>query len=175
MSAPATAAPSAAEETSLQLFVSLSATLTGFTRAEVWGTGMVPTYFAVMPSIIGDAMFADFLDRWRDTYIRGEGDASLLDRLVVSQMAEDPTYGPLTRNLASMWYLGVWNQLPAEWRNVHGAWAGDVNFVVSGKAFTEGLVWKAMHTHPKAAKQPGYGSWAIPPVGASSEGPFGAL
>lgn len=153
----------------MQLFVSLSATLTGFTRAELWGTGMVPSYYAVIPSIVGEAMFADFLDRWRDTYIRGDGDQTLLDDLVVSQLNADPTFGPLTRNLAVIWYLGVWNQLPMEWRNLHGAWAGDVSHVISAKAFTEGLVWQAMHTHPKGAKQPGFGSWALPPVGASGE------
>ena len=58
----------------------------------------------------------------------------------------------------------MWFQLPAEWRNVHGAWANDVTFVVSPQSYTEGLVWKAIHTHPPAAKQPGYGSWALPPV-----------
>ena len=56
------------------------------------------------------------------------------------------------------------HQLPAAWRNVHGAWANDVTFVVSTQSYTEGLVWKAIHTHPPAAKQPGYGSWALPPV-----------
>jgi hypothetical protein len=168
MTVPAAAVASPEHETSLQLFVSLSATLTGFTRAELWGTGMVPSYYAVLPSIIGDSIFGRFLTRWRDTYIRGAGTDDELDALVVSQMADDPEFGPLTRNLASMWYLGVWNQLPADWRNVHGAWAGDVTFVVSKQAFIEGLVWKAMHTHPKGAKQPGFGSWALPPQVDSS-------
>jgi len=175
VSEPAAPVPPAEQETSLQLFVSLSATLTGFARAEVWGTGMVPQYFAVMPSIVGDTMFADFLDRWRDTYIRGQGDDSLLDELVLSQLNADPTFGPLTRNLASMWYLGVWNQLPGDWRNVHGARAGDMSHVVSAKAFTEGLVWKAMHTHPKGAKQPGFGSWALPPHGVTEQGRANAV
>ena len=163
------AAPSPATETSLELFLSFSRTLTGFSVPELWGTGMVQTYYQLIPSIVGEPMFGALLTRWRDTYIRGAGDDSFLDELVTTQIFEDATYGPLARNLAALWYLGTWSQLPADWRNVHGAWSGDVNFVVSSKSYTEGLVWKAIHSHPKAAKQPGYGSWALPPeTGASA-------
>jgi hypothetical protein len=154
-----------AHESSLELFLSFSATLTGFGAAELWATGMVRTYYALLPSIVGDRIFGELLSRWRDTYIRGEGDEPLLDELVTTQILDDPKFGPLARNLAALWYLGMWNQLPAEWRNVHGAWANDVTNVVSPKSYAEGLVWKAIHTHPPAAKQPGYGSWALPPEG----------
>ena len=158
-----TATRSPAHESPLELFVSLSTTLTGFNAAELWSTGMVNTYYRVVPSIVGDRMFGDFMSCWRDTYIRGRGDERLLDELVTTQIFEDPKFGPLARNLAALWYLGMWNQLPAEWRNVHGAWANDMTFVVSPQAYTEALVWKAIHTHPPAAKQPGFGSWALPP------------
>jgi hypothetical protein len=161
--AAASPAPSPEHETPAQLFLSLSATLTGFNAAEIQGTGLLQTYFTLIPSIVGEQVFGDFLTRWRDTWIRGKGDEALLDELVTSQIFEDDTFGPLARNLAALWYLGQWNQLPAEWRNVHGAWANDVTFIVSPQSYTEALVWKAIHTHPPAAKQPGYGSWALPP------------
>ncbi|MEO6528956.1 MAG: hypothetical protein ABIP93_20225 [Gemmatimonadaceae bacterium] len=157
-------APSPADESSLELFLSLSATLTGFNVTELWATAMVQTYYSLLPTIVGDRIFGELLSRWRDTYIRGAGDEPLLEALVTSQILDDPDFGPLARNLAALWYLGMWNQLPAEWRNVHGAWANDVTYVVSPKSYVEGLVWKAIHTHPPAAKQPGYGSWALPPV-----------
>jgi hypothetical protein len=83
---------------------------------------------------------------------------------VKEQLFEDPDYGPIARNLTALWYTGQWSQLPAEWRNAQGAWANDTTYVVSPSAYVEGLVWKAMGTHPKAAKQPGYGSWALPPT-----------
>lgn len=150
-------------ESPLELFLSFSVTLTGFSEAELWSTGMVNTYYGLIPSIVGSRMFGDLMTRWRDTYIRGQGDERLLDELVTTQIFEDPKFGPLARNLAALWYLGMWNQLPAEWRNVHGAWANDMTFVVSPQSYTEALVWKAIHTHPPAAKQPGYGSWALPP------------
>ena len=163
---PVTDSPAAtppAQQSPLELFVSLSETLTGFDAAELHSTALVQTYYALVPSIIGDRLFGELLTRWRDTYIRGYGDEPELLELVKLQILDDPDFGPLARNLGALWYLGMWNQLPAEWRNVHGAWANDVTFVVSPQSYTEALVWKAIHTHPPAAKQPGFGSWALPP------------
>ena len=147
-----------------ELFLSFSAIMTGFSEAELHGTAMAKTYFALVPSIVGEAQFGRLLAIWQDTYIRGKGDETLLEQLVKDQILDDPDLGPIARNVAQLWYLGMWFQMPAEWRNVHGAWANDVTFVVSPQSYTEGLVWKAIHTHPPAAKQPGYGSWALPPV-----------
>jgi hypothetical protein len=144
-----------APDSPLQQFVSLSVTLTGFDDAELWGTGLVNTYYALFPSIVGDAVFGDFMTRWNYTHRRGAGDASQLHTLVRQQILDDPDFGPLARNLISLWYTGQWNQLPAAWRNVHGAWANDATFIVSSAAYSEGLVWKAIHAHPIAAKQPG--------------------
>ena len=150
-------------QTPLQQFVELSVMLTGFDSAELHGTGLVPTYYGLIPSIIGDQMFGSFLTRWVYTYERGRGDEELLEQLVNDQIFEDPDFGPIARNLAGLWYTGQWNQLPAEWRNRNGAWANDTTYVISPESYSEGLVWKAIGSHPKAAKQPGYGSWALPP------------
>ena len=146
-----------AQQTPFELFRSLSVTLTGFSDAELSGTAMAQTYFTLIPSIVGEEKFGRLLAIWRDTYIRGEGDEPLLEKLVKEQIFEEPDLGPIARNVVTLWYLGMWNQMPATWRNKHGAWANDVTFVVSPQSYTEGLVWKAIHTHPPAAKQPGYG------------------
>ena len=155
-----------AQQTPFELFRSLSVTLTGFSDAELSGTAMAQTYFTLIPSIVGEEKFGRLLAIWRDTYIRGEGDEPLLEKLVKEQIFEEPDLGPIARNVVTLWYLGMWNQMPAAWRNKHGAWANDVTFVVSPQSYTEGLVWKAIHTHPPAAKQPGHGSWALPPMTA---------
>lgn len=149
----------------LHQFILGSVTLTGFNAAELWGTGLVRTYFDLLPSIVGEAMFGNFLTRWRYTYLRGEGDEELLEELVTTQIFEDPDFGPIARNLVALWYTGMWNQLPAEWRNRNGASAQDITFIVSPQSYTEGLAWKAIHAHPPAAKPTGFGSWALPPPG----------
>jgi len=160
------AGPPPPREPPFDLFFSLSVILTGFSEAELHGTAMAKTYFALVPTIVGETLFGRLLMIWQDTYIRAKGSDLLLEQLVTEQILEDPGIGPIARNVARLWYLGMWFQLPAEWRNVHGAWANDVTFVVSPQSYTEGLVWKAIHTHPPAAKQPGYGSWELPPVTA---------
>lgn len=147
----------------LDQFVTLSVTLTGFDGAELWSTGMMDTYRELVPSIVGDAIFGDLLTRWHDIVDRGSGRQDDIDRLVTEEMLEDPTLGPVARNLAALWYTGMWYQLPGAWRNVHGASARDLTHVVSPQAYRESLVWKAIFTHPQAAKQPGYASWALPP------------
>lgn len=148
-------------------FLDLSVALTGFTAVELQGTGLVDTYYGLIPSIVGDELFGAFMTRWLYTDERGAGDEELLHDLIRVQILEDPDFGPLARNLAAVWYTGQWNQLPADWRNRHGAWANDQTCIISPAAFAEGLVWKAMGTHPQAAKQPGYGSWALPPKDGS--------
>ena len=149
--------------TPLEQFVRLSVILTGFDEAELHGTGMMSTYYAAIPNIIGEAMFGRLLSRWANIYVRGAGDETLLEELVTSELLEDETLGPVARNLAALWYLGMWNQLPGEWRNVHGARAGDTTYILSPQSYRAGLVWKAIYSHPPGAKQPGYGSWALPP------------
>ncbi len=150
-------------EPQLDQFVALSAALTGFSGAELWGTGMMHVYFALVPSITGEMIFGDLLTRWRDIAVRGSGRRSYIEKLLTEEMLEDPKLGPVARNVAYLWYCGMWQQLPGSWRNTYGANARDLTHVVSSKSYQESLVWKAMHTHPQGAKQPGFASWAMKP------------
>jgi hypothetical protein len=152
--------------TPLAQFTALSSFLTGFDEAELHGTGMMQVYFDLIPSIVGADVLGRLLTRWTNLYARGAGDERLLEELVTTGLFDDPDLGPIARNLAGLWYLGMWNQLPSAWRGVHGAFAADTTFIVSPQSYAAGLVWPALHTHPPAAKQPGYGSWALPPDGA---------
>jgi hypothetical protein len=148
----------------LEQFLQLSVMLTGFDEAELHGTGMVKTYYALIPSIIGAELFGRLLSRWSNIYTRGAGDEQMLEHLLTTELLQDETLGPLARNLGALWYLGMWNQLPAAWRNTNGAWAGDTTYILSPQSYTAGLVWKAIHSHPPGAQQPGFGSWAMPPA-----------
>ncbi len=156
--------------TPIEQFVALSVILTGFDEAELHGTGMLPTYYGLIPSTIGEELFGRLLTRWSDIQVRGGGDPPFLEQLVKTELLEDATLGPIARNLAALWYLGMWNQLPAEWRDANGAWAGDQTYIISPRAYSAGLVWKAIHSHPPGAKQPGFGSWALKPDAVEEEG-----
>ena len=150
-------------------FITLSVALTGFDAATLHGTGMVTTYYDTMATIVGERLLGRLLGAWGRALAAGGGDPDARDRALQHTVLADPTLGPLARNLMTLWYLGQWNQLPADWRNTHGAHARDTDHVVSGEAYVQGLVWPAVHTHPQGAKQPGFGSWSLPPVGRETE------
>jgi hypothetical protein len=86
-----------------------------------------------------------------------------LQEAVRARILDAPWLGPLARNTITLWYTAQWAQLPAAWRYAHGAVEADVDHVVSAQAYQEGLMWKAAGTHPMGARQPGYGTWALPP------------
>lgn len=150
------------EETQ-QRFVALSVVITGYDDAELWGTGMVGTYLGYLLSAVGDQVTGELLSRWADVSSAAGSDPDALERLVREQIFGDANLGPVARNLIVMWYLGQWQQMPADWRDLHGAHVADQSCVISPEAYAQGLVWDAMGSHPMGAKMPGYGSWALPP------------
>lgn len=162
-------APPPASDLTRQRFVALSVVLTGFDDAELWGTGMVDPYLDWLRSVVGEQRTGDLLSAAQATIDAAGGKPAVLERLFLMNILEDDVLGPLARNLIVLWYLGQWNQLPADWRDVHGASALDQTCIISPDAYVQGLAWKAIHTHPSGAKMPGYGSWALPPVGAEGK------
>lgn len=166
--APRRSLPPASDLTR-QRFVALSVVLTGFDDAELWGTGMVDPYLNWLRSVVGDQRTGDLLSASQATIDAAGGKPAVLERLFLMNILEDDALGPLARNLIVLWYLGQWNQLPADWRDLHGASALDQTCIISPEAYVQGLAWKAIHTHPTGAKMPGYGSWALPPVGAEGK------
>jgi hypothetical protein len=146
----------------VEQFVALSAALTGFDAAELRGTGMVEEYLAFVTRAVGSRLVGDLLTAWADL-VKEHGKATPPTAALRRVLLAPPTIGPVTRNIVVLWYLGEWNQLPADWRDRYGADAVDQSGVVSPEAYVQGLAWVAIGTHPQGAKMPGYGSWALPP------------
>jgi hypothetical protein len=155
--------PRAPSDEARQRFVALSVAITGYDDAVLWGTGMVESYLAFLIGAIGDQVTGQLLLAWSRVVDAAGGDFQMLERLMRDEIFADATLGPVARNLIILWYLGEWQQLPADWRDVHGAHVGDQTCFVSPDAYTQGLVWRAIGAHPQGAKMPGYGSWALPP------------
>jgi hypothetical protein len=142
-------------------FAAVSAALTGFDEAELHGTGLVATYLDLLTEVLG----APFTDRFlaaAHAVVTRAGDA-LASELRL-RLLDDATYGPVARNVAVLWYLGQWDQLPAAWRDRQGASTLDETGVVSPEAYRGGLVWLAAGVHPQGAHQQGFGAWALPPA-----------
>jgi hypothetical protein len=171
-------------EKKLRDFVKFSATVTGFSEFDLWGTGQAEAYYK--------------------TAVNQEGPDA-----IQKAMASDPSVvpaDPVVKSIIKLWYVGVWygpelagrmdvaawtapgrsGAKPAvpddsqpegsqSWQAMsgqhqtgedpaHGRDGRKPPFVVSPDAYTEGLLWRAIGAHPSGAKAPGYGSWANPPA-----------
>jgi hypothetical protein len=145
----------------VERFIDLSAALTGFRRVDLLGTGKARVYYDEIVAIVGERIVSRLMAVGASV-IERHGAAGVEDELR-RRILDDELLGPLSRNVMVMWYLGQWDQLPAEWRDRHGASALDEDRVISAAAYTEGLVWKAIGAHPQGAKPQGFGAWSFPP------------
>ncbi|WP_294534911.1 hypothetical protein [uncultured Rhodoblastus sp.] len=144
----------------LELFVALSAALTGVKAFRLRGTGQAEAYLAAVEAIVPWPIIDDLFSQFAAL---PAGDA--LEPALESGILADPRLGAVARNLILLWYRGAWSQLPPAWRASFGSSAGDTNHVISSAAYQAGLQWEIAGAHPVGARQQGYGSWALLPAG----------
>jgi hypothetical protein len=149
--------------TRLERFLAFSADVTAFTRFELRGTGQAQEYLDTVVRIVGATIIDRLLDLHASAVAAAASDQVRREDLLRREVLSDPQVGPVARNIVKMWFVGIWYELPREWTEAFGARPGNVTFVVSGTAYTEGLLWPAIGANPPGAKAPGYGSWAFPP------------
>jgi hypothetical protein len=135
----------------LEDFLALSVALTGYGRADLLGTGVARRHYDEAVRMAGEAVCRDLLDAAAAACAAGDDVARREEALRQTVLAE-PKLGPVARSIIKMWYLGAWREPP-----------GDRDHVVSAEAYQEGLVWRAIGSHPPGAKQPGFGTWALEP------------
>jgi hypothetical protein len=146
-------------------FLRCSAVVTGFGRLDLVGTGMLDAYYQTLTGIVAAPICTELWAAFDALERQCGGDLERLEEAVTKQLvAADHKLGPVLKAIVQLWYLGQWIQLPSAWRAKHGASPKDVTHIVSPEAYTQGLAWQAAGTHPQGAKQPGYGSWSLPPI-----------
>jgi hypothetical protein len=136
-----------------EVFLEVSARLTGFGRVALLGTGMADEYLRALDAVLP----AGTLDELLAAGERDDGVAELLD---------DAKLGPVARNLILLWYCGTWTALPDEWRAAYGTSPLDTTRVESAAAYLAGLQWVVAGAHPAGARQQGFGAWAVAPESA---------
>ena len=144
-------------------FVAISAVLTGYDRAELYGTGCVKEYLHQFRQVLPEKILREFLEPGPSLYADIDTARDEVEMAVRSHYLASGMLGPPARALIQLWYLGQWMPLPAKWRNLYGASRFDVTRIISTRAYKEGLVWDAIGAHPMGAKQQGFGAWAIEP------------
>lgn len=157
----------------IDYFHELSTLLTGYDLVTLHGTGMGDLYLKSLQEILGEALVEEFLGsffqktrKFRSSsigWLKNILHLDLADLGLQIFFLEDDKWGPICRNIIKMWYMGNWYQMPDEWRKNYVSSTLDTTKVLSKEAYIEGLVWKAIGTHPKSAKHPGYGTWQFAP------------
>jgi hypothetical protein len=144
-------------------FLAFSAEATAFTRFELLGTGQGESYLTTTDDIVGAEVVDRLLARYEAVLTAVAAGESTTEDLLRRDILSDPQLGPVARNIAKMWFVGIWYELPRSWSEAFGASEGNATHVVSASAYTEGLLWPAIGANPPGAKAPGFGSWATPP------------
>jgi hypothetical protein len=143
----------------LSTFLRISACLTGFEVVELQGTGLSEKYLSVVTQATPADTLVQFFAEAERILQAGEGNPAAIEPMIAANLFPQSCFGGLAQNIVFMWYSGQW-QPTVDAPNV------DLETVrnISPDAYVQGLVWIAAETHPPGAKQPGYGSWAKPPL-----------
>jgi hypothetical protein len=144
-------------------FLVVSAALTGFGEVDLQATGVAEELWNTLVGVVGSAIAGEFLSACEQA-VRQSAAPEELEAELARLVMVHPKFGPLARNLITLWYLGQWNALPREWCDAYGSSEADVARVVSSQAYLQGLVWPAFGAHPMGGLPPGFGSWAEPPL-----------
>jgi hypothetical protein len=145
-------------------FLSLSATLTGYSRFRLLGTGQADPYLETTRRAVGDDVLAGLLSTFAEILLDAAGDQQALDRGLRTRMLSDEKLGPIARSLIKMWFVGTWYELPQEWRDRYAVREPLTTHVVSPASYTEGLLWPTIGANPPGAKGQGFASWVGPPA-----------
>ncbi|GHH66423.1 hypothetical protein GCM10018781_20340 [Kitasatospora indigofera] len=148
--------------TGTEEFLFLSAELTGFGVGQLSATGLADTYRSLVLERAGPPR----LDRLRAAVAAGAGRPPAFP---------DESVRELARAVVHLWYLGTWPGLPPA--GAEGAADGtaaappdeqvdrpaDGPFVVSSRAYAEGLVWRTFGARAPGTVPQAHGSWSLPP------------
>lgn len=132
-------------EKNFVVFLNISVHLTGFDRDELLATGMHEQYYYTIMKEPDQETVRAFFEAASLLFEQYNG-GTLIQRFGTDLIPTD-RYKGLAKNIILLWYTGIWG-----------------GQMISAASFTEGLIWKAARTHPAGAKQPGYASWADPPL-----------
>jgi hypothetical protein len=163
-----TPTPALDTDTDIQDFADMSAALTGFAssvlKPKLDPVGLAKTYY----DFALDQEKADFtalLNKYRT--ISTQPAQAIADNLLEIASATPSKLALIAQSVIAMWYLGAW-YVPG----VQGGFGFPPTplQIISSEAYTNGLVWKVMQSHPMGFSAFTFGYWSQPPGPLSSFG-----
>lgn len=153
---------------SRESFLLICSEITGYSDFELESTGVVDTYFQLLPKILGPQITQEFATSI-DYVLSTRPDTPERQAAVDEALRPPSLFWPVISALASLWYLGTWNQLPDSWYAAVGlplpgpSDAGRTH-VPSQLAYIEQLSYRTAFAHAPGANPTGFGSWSEAPL-----------
>jgi len=164
-----TVTPTPAPEADVQDFADMSAALTGFLssvlKPKLDPVGLARTYYEFALAQVGAPAMSALLGRFRA--IRTEAPQTIADTLLETSSAKPSNQALIAQSVIAMWYLGAW-YIPGV-TGGHGFPPTPLQ-IISSQAYTNGLVWKVMQSHPMGFSPFTFGYWSQAPGPLSSFG-----
>lgn len=167
-SSPATIGISASDA-DVQDFANMSAALTGFLasvlKPALDPVGLAQTYYQFALAQVGAPAMSALLNAFRA--IQTQPAQTIADTLLETSAAKPSQQALIAQSIVAMWYLGAWYR-PG--MTGGGGFPPTPLQVISSEAYTNGLVWKVMQSHPMGFSPFTFGYWSQKPGPLSSFG-----
>lgn len=145
-----------------ETFRQMSSVFTGFSPADIQGTGLTNQFFETIHNNLGNDSFVELMILFRRLEQQSNNNEELTKKLR-HEIFASPKHGPLARNIIQLWYTGNWNSLSQSWVSTYGPINNNQTYVVSAEGYLNGLVWPAIGAHPMGGKQEGFATWSFTP------------
>lgn len=143
-----------AGDSRLDPFYEFSSELTGFDRFDLDAAGQGEAYLKDVRANADADMLESLFQIW--AIIEAEVPKEKRAAAIAERIMAVDGLRELAQGILLLWYTGSWYDV-----------ATGASSVLSGNSYVEGLMWKAIGSHPMAAKPQGYAAWTLPPPAAS--------
>ena len=161
--------PAPIPDSEIQDFADMSAALTGFQssvlKPQLDPLDLAREYYTFAVSQVGQAAMTGLLNAFRA--IKTQPPQQIADTLLETSAATPSPQAQLAQSIVAMWYLGSW-YVPGVLGG--GGFAPPPVQVISSTAYTNGLVWRVMQSHPMGYSPFTFGYWSQTPAPLSSFG-----
>ena len=156
-------------DTDVQDFADMSAALTGFQssvlKPALDPVGLARMYYDFAVGQVGQLAMTTLLNTYRA--IKNEPAQQIADSLLETSSPQPSPQAFIAQSIVAMWYLGSWYP-PGVLGG--GGFAPPALQVISSTAYTNGLVWRVMQSHPMGYSPFVFGYWGQPPASLSTFG-----
>jgi len=164
-----TPSPAPIPDSVIQDFADMSAALTGF-QSSVLKPALDPLdlaheYYVFAAAQVGEPAMTTLLNAYRA--IKTQPAQQIADTLLETSSSSPSAQAQLAQSIVAMWYLGSW-YVPGVLGG--GGFAPPPLQVISSVAYTNGLVWRVMQSHPMGYSAFTFGYWSQQPAPLSSFG-----